>query len=90
MLGEHLTPKFSGPEPLQRTVNEVPTVKTQFCDQCQHAKFANCLDGKFRLACAVGHRPKFFAPRFEMDHIWGYKRKCRDFDKREATKGDER
>lgn len=54
-------------------------VKTQFCDQCKHGQFVNRRDDDIRLVCTVGHRPKFFAPRFEMDHIWGYKRKCDDF-----------
>lgn len=65
-------------------------VKTQFCDQCKHGQFAYRRGDNIGLVCAVGHRPKFFATRFEMDHIWGYKRKCLEFvghqNKREGTK----
>ena len=59
-------------------------IKTHWCEHCVH----NRSDPSWRrgsFSCARGHRPRFFAPKSDGDQVWGYKRKCADYE--EADNG---
>ena len=34
------------------------------------------------LTCALGHKPRFFKPRFIHDYNWGWKRNCADYEQK--------
>ena len=59
-------------------------MKAQWCDQCKHCDF----DRLDRLGkgnpCTKGHKPRFYAPQTNHQAhtgIYGWKRKCEDFEK---------
>ena len=57
-----------------------------WCDQCKH--YINN-DKETWDICALGNKPRFYAPqtmRQAMNGDWGWKRKCEDFtpDKEDA------
>lgn len=54
------------------------TIKTQYCDECQHW-VVDASNAPFRT-CNKGHKPRLYMPKGAMDTDWGYKRKCKDFD----------
>jgi hypothetical protein len=35
----------------------------------------------------AAHRPRFYKPRHEGDTNWGWRRRCEDFEEREAENG---
>ena len=53
---------------------------TKFCDECKYAEFHKVLIGRVSLECHKGHRPRFFIPKSSLDHFYGWKRKCDDFE----------
>ena len=59
-------------------------MKAEHCDTC-HNKVVEetILTNKqwktYILTCALGHKPRFFKPRYILDYEWGWKRKCSDY-----------
>lgn len=59
-------------------------MKAKHCDTCQNKVVEEAIltGGQWKtcvLACAIGHKPRFFTPRYIHDYEWGWKRKCTDY-----------
>ena len=59
-------------------------MKAKHCDTCQHKTVEEAIltGGQWKtcvLTCAIGHKPRFFKPRYIHDYEWGWKRKCEDY-----------
>lgn len=54
-------------------------MKTQYCHDCIHKSFPEILG---KLKCRKGHKPRFYMPRDNnpLDTLYGWKRKCADFE----------
>lgn len=59
-------------------------MNAKHCDTCQHKTVEEAIltGGQWKtcvLTCAIGHKPRFFKPRYIHDYEWGWKRKCEDY-----------
>ena len=50
-------------------------MKAKHCDECKNSVVEEAL-----LICALGHKPRFFKPRYIHDYQWGWKRNCTDYE----------
>ena len=50
-------------------------MKAKHCDECKNSVVKEVL-----LTCALGHKPRFFKPRYIHDYQWGWKRNCTDYE----------
>jgi hypothetical protein len=49
------------------------------CDECRHSGWDSV---KGTVTCAKGHKPRFYQPRHMGDELWGWKRRCDEFEER--------
>ena len=59
-------------------------MKAKHCDTCHNKVVEEAIltGGQWKtrvLTCALGHKPRFFKPRYIHDYEWGWKRKCEDY-----------
>ena len=62
-------------------------VKAKHCDECKNsvAEEAILTGGQWKtcvLTCSLGHKPRFFKPRYIHDYRWGWKRNCADYEQK--------
>ena len=67
--------------------NDGLDMKAKHCDTCQHKTVEEAIltGGQWKtraLTCAIGHKPRFFKPRFIHDYNWGWKRSCADYEQK--------
>ena len=58
--------------------------RAKHCDTCHNKVVEEAIltGGQWKtrvLTCALGHKPRFFKPRYINDYEWGWKRKCEDY-----------
>ena len=62
-------------------------MKAKHCDTCHNKVVEEAIltGGQWKtcvLTCALGHKPRFFKPRFIHDYNWGWKRNCADYEQK--------
>ena len=60
-------------------------MKAKHCDECKHSVVEEAIltGGQWKtyvLTCTLGHKPRFYKPRYIHDYQWGWKRNCIDYE----------
>jgi hypothetical protein len=62
-----------------------PSIEVRHCAECR--RWQTWDNPRPEFSCQLGHRPRFYLPRFEGDDAYGRKRRCDDWLKRDEEGG---